>query len=41
MCGQGGQVYDAGEHRLLTSVTLDRRLAALALAKIESEVGPL
>ncbi|MFE6774754.1 HAD family hydrolase [Streptomyces sp. NPDC057702] len=41
VCGQGGQVYDAGEHRLLTSVTLDRRLAALALAKVESETGPL
>ncbi|MGW1722665.1 HAD family hydrolase [Streptomyces sp. NPDC002306] len=41
VCGQGGQVYDAGEHRLLTSVTLDRQLAALALAKIEAEVGPL
>jgi HAD superfamily hydrolase (TIGR01484 family) len=41
VCGQGGQLYDAGAHRLLTSVTLDRRLAALALAKIEAEVGPL
>ncbi|MFE4665918.1 HAD family hydrolase [Streptomyces sp. NPDC056716] len=41
VCGQGGQVYDAGAHRLLTSVTLDRQLAALALAKIEAEVGPL
>ncbi|MFE3882714.1 HAD family hydrolase [Streptomyces lydicus] len=41
VCGQGGQVYHAGEHRLLTSVTLDRRLAGLALAKIEAEVGPL
>ncbi|MFE2041762.1 HAD family hydrolase [Streptomyces sp. NPDC059477] len=41
VCGQGGQVYDAGEHRLLTSVTLDRQLAAIALAKIEAEVGPL
>jgi hydroxymethylpyrimidine pyrophosphatase-like HAD family hydrolase len=41
VCGQGAQVYDAGEHRLLTSVTLDRQLAALALAKIEAEVGPL
>ena len=34
-------MYDAGEHRLLTSVTLDRQTAALALAKIEAEVGPL
>ncbi|PJN22498.1 HAD family hydrolase [Kitasatospora sp. CB02891] len=41
VCGQGAQVYDAGAHKLLTSVTLDRQLAALALAKIEAEVGPL
>ncbi|WP_073951694.1 HAD family hydrolase [Streptomyces kebangsaanensis] len=41
VCGQGAQVYDAGEHRLLTSVTLDRQLAGVALAKIEAEVGPL
>ncbi|MET9910462.1 HAD family hydrolase [Streptomyces sp. NPDC006476] len=41
VCGQGAQVYDAKEHRLLTSVTLDRQLAGLALAKIEAEVGPL
>ena len=41
VCAQGAQVYHAGEHRLLTSVTLDRKLAALALAKIEAEVGPL
>lgn len=41
VCGQGAQVYDAGAHRLVTSVTLDRRLAALALAKVEAEVGPL
>lgn len=41
VCGQGGQVYHAGEHRLLTSVTLDRQLAGVALAKIEAEVGPL
>jgi Cof subfamily protein (haloacid dehalogenase superfamily) len=41
VCGQGAQVYDAGAHRILTSVTLDRGLAALALAKIEAEVGPL
>ncbi|MCP9958167.1 MULTISPECIES: HAD family hydrolase [Streptomyces] len=40
VCGQGAQVYHAGEHRLLTSVTLDRRLAALALAKLEAEIGP-
>jgi Cof subfamily protein (haloacid dehalogenase superfamily) len=41
VCGQGAQVYDAGAHRLLTTVTLDRRLAGVALAKIEAEVGPL
>ncbi|MEV8565696.1 HAD family hydrolase [Streptomyces sp. NPDC051322] len=41
VCAQGAQLYHAGEHRLLTSVTLDRQLAALALAKIEAEVGPL
>lgn len=41
VCGQGAQVYDAGAHRLLTSVTLDRQLAGVALAKIEAEVGPL
>ncbi|MBV2354779.1 Cof-type HAD-IIB family hydrolase [Streptomyces sp. J2-1] len=41
VCGQGAQVYDAGARRLLTSVTLDRRLAGVALAKIEAEVGPL
>lgn len=39
VCGQGTQVYHAGEHRLLTSVTLDRRLAAAAVAKLEAEVG--
>jgi HAD superfamily hydrolase (TIGR01484 family) len=41
VCGQGAQVYDAGSGRLLTSVTLDRKLAAVALAKIEAEVGRL
>ncbi|MCX4725317.1 HAD family hydrolase [Streptomyces sp. NBC_01306] len=41
VCAQGAQVYHAGEHRLLTSVTLDRKLAAVALAKIETETGPL
>jgi hypothetical protein len=39
VCGQGAQVYDAGTGRLLTSVTLDRQVAAQALAKIEAEVG--
>ncbi|MCT2589329.1 Cof-type HAD-IIB family hydrolase [Streptomyces sp. N2-109] len=41
VCGQGAQVYHAGEGRLLTSVTLDRQLARLAVEKIEAEVGPL
>ncbi|MFJ4712838.1 HAD family hydrolase [Streptomyces sp. NPDC088785] len=41
VCGQGAQVYHAGERRLLTSVTLDRQLAGLALSKIEAELGPL
>ncbi|MEE1939629.1 HAD family hydrolase [Streptomyces sp. TRM 70361] len=41
VCGQGSQVYHAGEHRLLTSVTLDRRQALLALERIEAETGPL
>lgn len=41
VCGQGAQVYDAGAGRLLTSVTLDRQVGALALAKIEAEVGTL
>ncbi|MEW2300643.1 HAD family hydrolase [Streptomyces sp. NPDC006655] len=39
VCGQGAQVYDAGTHRLLWSVTLDRELAETALGKIEAEVG--
>ncbi|WP_051886148.1 HAD family hydrolase [Streptomyces hygroscopicus] len=41
VCSQGAQLYHAGEHRLLTSVTLDRRVAQLALEKIEAEIGPL
>ncbi|MET8179953.1 HAD-IIB family hydrolase [Streptomyces sp. NPDC005336] len=41
VCGQGAQLYHAGEHRLLTSVTLDRQVALLALEKIEAEIGPL
>ncbi|MFC1400626.1 MULTISPECIES: HAD family hydrolase [Streptacidiphilus] len=41
VCSQGGQVYDAGAHRLLTSITLDRKLAQVALAKIEAEAGPV
>ncbi|MFF5567810.1 HAD family hydrolase [Streptomyces sp. NPDC012623] len=39
VCGQGAQVYHAGEHRLLTSLTLDRQLAKLALARIEERIG--
>src|SRR5690606_5247 len=39
VCGQGAQVYDAGAHRLVWSVTLDRELAETALGKIEAEVG--
>ncbi|QDY81069.1 HAD family hydrolase [Streptomyces qinzhouensis] len=39
VCGQGAQVYHAGEHRLLTSLTLDRKIAAIALAKLEAEIG--
>lgn len=41
VCGQGSQVYDAGEYRLLTSVTLDRQLARTALEKLTAELGPL
>ncbi|WP_329456808.1 HAD family hydrolase [Streptomyces sp. NBC_01497] len=39
VCGQGSQVYHAGEHRLLTSLTLDRQVARLAIEKIEAELG--
>lgn len=41
VCGQGAQLYDAGERRLLTSVTLDRGLARRVVALLESELGPL
>jgi len=41
VCGQGAQLYDAGAHRLLTSVTLDRAVAAAAVARIEDRTGPL
>jgi hypothetical protein len=41
VCGQGAQVYDAGAHKLITSVTLDRQLAGIALAKVEAETGPV
>lgn len=39
VCAQGSQVYDAGSGRLLTSVTLDRRVAQEALERLEKEVG--
>lgn len=41
VCAQGAQLYHAGEHRLLTSVTLDRALARSAVATLESSIGPL
>ncbi|MDT0342065.1 HAD family hydrolase [Streptomyces litchfieldiae] len=41
VCGQGAQLYHAGEHRLLTSVTLDRALARGVVARLEAELGPL
>lgn len=41
VCGQGAQLYHAGEHRLLTSVTLDRALARRAVTRLEAELGPL
>jgi len=41
VCGQGGQVYDVGAHRQLTSYVLDRDLARRALATIEAVTGPL
>ena len=41
VCGQGGQVYDAGAHRELTSYPLDRDLARRALAAVEAVTGPL
>ncbi|MFE5188661.1 HAD family hydrolase [Streptomyces sp. NPDC056628] len=39
VCGQGAQLYDAGQDRLLWSITLERDLAETALGKIEAEVG--
>lgn len=41
VCGQGGQVYDAGAHLELTSYPLDHDLARRALAAIEAVTGPL
>ncbi|UNT01091.1 Cof-type HAD-IIB family hydrolase [Streptomyces tubbatahanensis] len=39
VCAQGSQVYDAGAGKLLTSVTLDRRVGRQALDLLEKEVG--
>lgn len=39
VCGQGAQVYDAAADRLVLSLPMDRELAALALEKIEAEIG--
>ncbi|MGC0415421.1 HAD family hydrolase [Embleya sp. AB8] len=39
VCGQGAQVYHAGEGRLLTSITLDRQLARLAAERLSAELG--
>ncbi|MEV3873092.1 HAD family hydrolase [Streptomyces sp. NPDC049906] len=41
VCAQGAQLYDAGARRLLTSVTLDRAVARLAVERIEAVVGTL
>jgi Cof subfamily protein (haloacid dehalogenase superfamily) len=41
VCSQGAQVYDAGAHKLLTSMTLDRQVGALALEKLTAELGRL
>ncbi|MDB1086191.1 HAD family hydrolase [Streptomyces sp. ACA25] len=41
VCGQGAQVYHAGEHRLMTSVTLDRPTARRAVQQLEEHLGPL
>lgn len=39
VCGQGAQVYHAGENRLLTTVTLARDLVEIAIAGIEARTG--
>ncbi|WP_059010196.1 Cof-type HAD-IIB family hydrolase [Streptomyces specialis] len=41
VCGQGAQLYHAGEHRLLTSVTLDRAVARWAVERLEADLGPI
>ncbi|MBC9718594.1 HAD family hydrolase [Streptomyces sp. TRM66268-LWL] len=39
VCGQGAQVYDAAANTLVSSLTMNRDLADVALGKIEAEVG--
>lgn len=41
VCAQGGQVYDAGRHRLLTSTELDRDVLREVLDRVSAELGPL
>lgn len=41
VCGQGSQLYHAGQHRLLTSVTLNRAVARRAVTRLEAALGPL
>ncbi|HSA51956.1 MAG TPA: HAD family hydrolase [Yinghuangia sp.] len=41
VCSQGAQVYHAGEDRLLTSVTLDRQVAQVAIEKLTANLGPM
>lgn len=41
VCGQGAQLYHAGEDRLVTSVTLDRALARAVVERLETAFGPL
>ncbi len=39
VCGQGAQVYDAGSNVMVSSLTMNREIADVALGKIEAEVG--
>ncbi|MEV7520521.1 Cof-type HAD-IIB family hydrolase [Streptomyces sp. NPDC091371] len=41
VCGQGGQLYDAGSHTLVRSVGLDRAVAGAAVAKVADRTGAL
>lgn len=41
VCGQGAQVYDVDDGRLLWSTTFDRDVAASVVARITAEVGPV